>query len=165
VPNQSLRRSGQQNREGAVSGVIHGEGPEEEHLALTAKELGVDGRVRLSTSPQDRFEVLGSFDIFVLPSLGEGFSNVLLDAMAMCLPCIASDTGGNNEAVVHNVSGMIVPVRSVEPLGEAILKLVEDPALAKEFGAKGRELVDGQYTVEEMVSAHERLYDELLQRD
>jgi L-malate glycosyltransferase len=66
--------------------------------------------------------------------------------------------------VVHNVSGIIVPVHSVEPLAEAILKLVDDPALAREFGARGRELVEGQYTVERMVAAHERLYDELLGR-
>jgi glycosyltransferase involved in cell wall biosynthesis len=145
--------------------VIHGEGPEEEHLALIAKELNIDVRVKLSTTPQDHFVVLSSFNIFALPSLWEGFSNALLEAMAVSLPCIASDTGGNTEVVVHNISGTIVPVRSVGPLAEAILKLVEDPALAKEFGIKGRELVDAQYTMERMVSAHERLYDELLGGD
>ena len=85
--------------------------------------------------------------------------------MALSLPCIASDVGGNPEAVIHNVSGQIVPVRSVEPLAEAILRLVEDPALAMGFGVKGRELVQKQYTVQHMVSAHERLYDELLGGD
>ncbi len=145
--------------------VIQGEGPEEEHLALTAKELGVDGRVRLSTSPHDRFEVLGSFDIFALPSLGEGFSNVLLDAMAMSLPCIASDTGGNNEVVVHNVSGIIVPVRSVEPLGQAILNWWKIRPWPRSSAPRVGSWSMRQYTVEGMVSAHERLYDELLLRD
>ena len=84
--------------------------------------------------------------------------------MAASLPCIASDVGGNPEVIVHNVSGMIVPVKSVEPLAEAILRFVEEPALAKEFGAKGRELVEKKYTVKRMVSEHERLYSELVKR-
>jgi glycosyltransferase involved in cell wall biosynthesis len=145
--------------------VIHGEGPEETNLRALVKELKIEDRVRFSTSPRDRFEVMHSFDVFVLPSLGEGFSNALLEAMALSLPCIVSDVGGNPEAVVHNVSGLIVPVKAVEPLAEAILRLVDDPALAKEFGVKARELVERQYTVQRMVSAHERLYEELLKGD
>lgn len=145
--------------------VIQGEGPEETKLRALVKELKIEGRVSFSTSPKDRFKVMGSFDVFVLPSMGEGFSNALLEAMALSLPCIVSDVGGNPEAVVHNVSGLIVPVKAVEPLAEAILRLVEDPALAKEFGVKAREIVERQYTVQRMVSAHERLYEELLKGD
>ncbi len=142
--------------------VIQGEGPEESNLRSLVKELKIEDRVKIFTSPRNRFEVMRSFDIFVLPSLNERFSNVLIAAMAVSLPCVASDVGGNPEAVVHNVSGLIVPVKSVGPLAEAILRLVEDPKLAKEFGVKGRELVEKKYTMKRMVSEHERLYNQLV---
>jgi glycosyltransferase involved in cell wall biosynthesis len=138
--------------------VIQGEGPEESNLRSLVKELKIEGRVRIC-------EVMRSFDIFVLPSLNERFSNVIIAAMAMSLPCIASDVGGNPEAVVHNVSGLIVPVKSIEPLAEAVLRLVDDPVLAKEFGAKGRELVEKKYTVQRMAAEHERLYSEMVGKD
>ncbi len=144
--------------------VIHGEGPEESNLRSLIKELKIEDRAKIFTSPRNRFEVMRSFDIFALPSLNERLSNALIAAMAVSLPCIASDVGGNPEAVVNNVSGTIVPVKSVEPLAEAILRLVEDPALAKEFGVKGREIVEKKYTVKRMVSEHERLYSELVKR-
>ena len=145
--------------------VIQGEGPEEADLLALVKELNLQDRVRVSTRAYDRFEVLRSFDVLASPSLSEGASNSLLEAMAFSVPCIASDAGGNPELVVHNVSGLIVPVRSVEPLAEAMLRLVEDPSMARELGLKGRELVEKQYTVERMASAHERLYEELLGGD
>jgi glycosyltransferase involved in cell wall biosynthesis len=144
--------------------VIKGEGQEESNLRSLVKELKLEDRVKICTSPGDSCEVMRSFDVFVLPSLTERFPNRLIEAMALSLPCIASDVGGIPEAVIHNVSGLIVPIRSIEPLTEAILRLVEDPALVKDFGAKGRELVEERFTVQMMAAAHERLYEELLGR-
>ncbi len=80
----------------------------------------------------------------------------------LSLPCVVTDVGGNREVVVDNVTGFIVPARSVELLAEAVLKLVEDPAMAKEFGARGRDIVEKKFTVQLMASEHERLYEQLL---
>jgi glycosyltransferase involved in cell wall biosynthesis len=145
--------------------VIQGEGPEESNLRTLVKDLNIEGRVKISTSPHAQLEVMRSFDIFVLPSLAERFSNAIIAAMALSLPCVVSDVGGNPEAVVQNESGLIVQAKSVEPLAEAIIRLVEDPALAKKLGVRGRELVESKYTVQQMASAHEKLYEELLRKD
>jgi glycosyltransferase involved in cell wall biosynthesis len=142
--------------------VIQGEGPEESSLRSLAKELKIEDRVKIDTSPRDRIEVIWSFDIFVLSSLTERLSNAVIGAMALSLPCVVTDVGGNREVVVDNVTGFIVPARSVESLAEATLELVEDPALAKEFGAKGRDIVERKFTVQLMASEHQRLYEELL---
>lgn len=142
--------------------VIQGEGPEESNLRTLSKELKIEDRVKINKAPQDRIEAIRSFDIFVLSSLTERLSNAVIGAMALSLPCVVTDVGGNREVVEDNVTGLIVPARSVEPLAAAILKLVEDPALAREFGAKGRDLVEKKFTVQLMASEHERLYEELL---
>jgi glycosyltransferase involved in cell wall biosynthesis len=144
--------------------VIQGDGPEESGLRSLSQELKIEDRVKINKSPGDRIEAIRSFDIFVLSSLTERLSNAVIGAMALSLPCVVTDVGGNREVVVDNVTGIIVPARTVEPLAEAILKLVEDPALAKEFGAKGRELVEKKFTVQLMASEHERLYEELLRK-
>lgn len=142
--------------------VIQGEGPEEANLRELVKELKMEDRIKISTMPHDQYVVMRSFDIFVLPSLTERLSNTLIAAMALSLPCVASDAGGNTEVVVDNVSGLIVPTKSIEALVDSMLRLVEDPVLAKDFGAKGREIVEKKFTLPLMISAHERLYDELV---
>jgi glycosyltransferase involved in cell wall biosynthesis len=142
--------------------VIQGEGPEEANLRELVKELKMESRIKISTTPHDQYVVMRSFDVFVLPSLTERLSNTLIAAMSLSLPCVASNAGGNSEVVVNNVSGLIVPAKSVEALAEAMLRLVEDPVLAKDFGAKGREIAEKKFTLPLMVSAHEQLYGELV---
>ncbi|HEY3420749.1 MAG TPA: glycosyltransferase [Methanomassiliicoccales archaeon] len=144
--------------------VIQGEGPEEPNLRALVKELGLEEHVRINTTKQKRLEVIRSFQVFVMPSLSERFPNALVETMALSLPCVGTDVGGIPEVIVNNVTGIIVPAKSVEPLADAILRIIEDPALAKDFGVKGREQVEKKFTAEQMGPAHESVYEELLKK-
>ncbi len=103
-------------------------------------------------------------DIFVLPSLAEGISNTLLEAMATGLPVIATDVGGNAELVVDAHTGTLVPSADPGRLADAMQALLDDPARAAAFGRAGRERVQSQFSLDAMVRAYLSLYDERLRR-
>ena len=145
--------------------VIQGEGPEESNLRSLVKELGIESRVKINTTNQKRLEVIRSFQVLVMPSLSERFPNALVEAMAQSLPCVATDVGGIPEVLIDNVTGLIVPAKSVEQLADAILKVLDDPVLARDFGAKGREQVEKKFTVQLIGSAHEQIYEGLLKKN
>ena len=102
--------------------------------------------------------------VFVDPALSERFPNALMETMAMSLPCVATDVGGIPEVVVNNVTGILVPAKAVEPMADAILKIIKDPDMARELGSKGRERVEKQFTVQQMAPAHELVYEKLLKK-
>jgi glycosyltransferase involved in cell wall biosynthesis len=95
--------------------------------------------------------------IFVLPSRSEGFSNALLEAMAAGLPCIATDVGGNAEAIDNDESGFIIPSEAPALLAEKILWLLEHPEEARRLGAAAQRRIERDFTSEAMVTkvAHE----------
>ncbi|MFL6676813.1 MAG: glycosyltransferase, partial [Burkholderiaceae bacterium] len=89
--------------------VLAGEGPERAALTALAASLGIASRVHLLGHCDDVDRVLGAFDMFVLPSISEGMSNTLLEAMAAGVPPVASDVGGNGEIVRDGVDGRLFP--------------------------------------------------------
>lgn len=107
-------------------------------------------------------EHLSSADIFVLPSRSEGFSNAIIEAMAASLPVIATDVGGNAEAVKDGVSGFIVPPEDSAALAEAICRLLDDPSQARRMGAAGKTLVAEKFTTSAMMSRIRAAYAKLL---
>lgn len=114
--------------------------------------------------PQDSpVELFAAMDVCVCTSETEGFSNVLLEAMASGKPVIATAVGGNPEAVVEGETGYLVPVRSPQAVAEVAAKLGTNPSLRKQMGDSARKRVEENFTVERMVRAHENLYAELLQ--
>ncbi len=102
--------------------------------------------------------LLGASDLFVLPSHQEGFSNALLEAMAAGLPVIATRVGGNVDAVVENVTGLLVPPRAPPALAEAIGRLARDPALRGKLGAAARLRVARYFSLQACVARYETLY-------
>jgi glycosyltransferase involved in cell wall biosynthesis len=107
-------------------------------------------------------EHLSSADIFVLPSRSEGFSNAIIEAMAASLPVIATDVGGNAEAVKDGVSGFIVPPEDSAALAEAICLLLDDPSKASQMGAAGKMLVAEKFTTSAMMGRIRAAYAKLL---
>jgi glycosyltransferase involved in cell wall biosynthesis len=105
---------------------------------------------------------LSSSDIFVLPSRSEGFSNAIIEAMAASLPVVATNVGGNADAVEDGVSGFIVPVDDPEALSEAIVRLITNPLQAKAMGEAGRNLVIKKFTTEAMMDKIAACYQNLL---
>jgi glycosyltransferase involved in cell wall biosynthesis len=107
-------------------------------------------------------EYLAAADIFVLPSRSEGFSNAIVEAMAVSLPVVATNVGGNAEAVQDGVSGFIVPSEDPAALAEAILTLLRDPERAREMGIAGKKLVAEKFTTEAMMRHITDVYKELI---
>jgi glycosyltransferase involved in cell wall biosynthesis len=120
-------------------------------LSLTAKFRVLDS----TPAPENVFAAL---DVYVCASEAEGFSNVLLEAMSCGKAVIATRVGGNQEAVTHGLTGLLVPANNPQTLAEAAARLLNDPALRHRFGKAGRERVQQAFSIAAMVRAHEDLY-------
>ncbi|HZY62561.1 MAG TPA: glycosyltransferase family 4 protein [Edaphobacter sp.] len=107
-------------------------------------------------------EHLNTADVFVLPSRSEGFSSAIVEAMAATLPVVATDVGGNPEAVKDGVNGYVVPPEDFEALAQAIIRLLEDPAKAKKMGEAGKLIVSEKFTTEMMMTQTVGTYKKLL---
>jgi glycosyltransferase involved in cell wall biosynthesis len=140
-----------------------GDGPLRASVEARASELGIRDRVDFAGTIPDGVRKLADFDVFVLPSHMEGMSNGLLEAHAAGLPVVATDVGGNAEVTLDGETGLVVPPRDPLALGDAILRMVKDPARARAMAAAGRERIAAEFTVQRMVSRLEQLYAGLLE--
>ncbi len=107
-------------------------------------------------------EHLSTADIFVLPSRSEGFSNAIIEAMAASLPVVATNVGGNAEAVKDGISGFLVPPEDPAALSAAIARLLADPSQAKVMGIAGKALAAENFTTEAMMTRITTAYRNLL---
>jgi glycosyltransferase involved in cell wall biosynthesis len=115
-------------------------------------------RIRLLGSRDDMPELLAAADVFVMTSTREGFSNALLEAMASGLCSVATDAGGNAEAIRSGSDGVIVPPRDAAALWDAVRPMLED-AGRREVFAKSARLRAESFSVDKMVSNLEALYE------
>lgn len=137
---------------------IAGDGPCRAALESLRDELGLEGVVTFLGPVDDVPALLAEAGMFVLPSLTEGISLTLLEAMACGLPVVATRVGGNPEVVVDSETGLLVPAGQPEILARAILHLDRDPELCRRFGSAGRRRVERYFDVRQMVAAYELLY-------
>lgn len=105
---------------------------------------------------------LGLMDIFVMPSLGEAFTRVNLEAMAMGKVVIATDVGGTREGVVEGETGFLVPPDNPAAIVAKALLLIDNPELIKKMGQRGRERVEKFFTVEEYVRQVQAVWSAVL---
>ena len=126
------------------------------------RRLGLGDHVTFIGGVRDLPAHLATADLFVLPSRSEGFSNAIIEAMAASLPVVATDVGGNGEAVRSGVTGTIVPPEDAAALAEAILEMLSDPGRAVAMGQAGRALVAERFTTEAMMRHIARLYARVL---
>jgi glycosyltransferase involved in cell wall biosynthesis len=129
-----------------------------EDVRRKIEALSLNDKVRVLDSTASPELVFAALDVYVSASDSEGFSNVLLEAMSCGKPVIATRAGGNQEAVEHGISGLLVCVNNPQDLAEAGMLLLSDPALRQKLGAAGRERVERNFSIEAMVHAHEGLY-------
>ena len=141
--------------------LVVGEGKLEGELRDLADKLGVSNDVVFAGFRNDVPQVLAAIDIFVLPSLWEGFPVSVLEAMASGKPVIASRAGGIPEAVVEGETGLLVPPGDVPALEKAISALACSPELAKKMGEAGREKAVSDFGIEKMIRKTEGIYERL----
>lgn len=142
--------------------LLLGKGPQEAGLRALAERLRITARVRFAGEQGDIRPYLEASDIFVLPSVAEGMSNGLLEAMATGLPCVATGVGGSADLLTEGVNGLLVPPRAPSSLAAALLRLLRDPGLAATLGAAARWTVEEGYAIEQIATRYLTLYQEML---
>lgn len=150
---------------GTLRLVLVGDGPLKLQLVDRVKQLGISDVVWFSGDRNDVPALMQLMDIFILPSLAEGISNTLLEAMASGLPVIATSVGGNVELIEEGVNGRLVPVNNVVAMADAVAELIDDPALRQSMGEKGLALVRTTFNWEKTVADYLAVYDTLLGMD
>ncbi|HYM03684.1 MAG TPA: TIGR03088 family PEP-CTERM/XrtA system glycosyltransferase [Stellaceae bacterium] len=142
--------------------MIVGEGKQRAEIEAALDEGGVRDLAWMPGFRDDTADLYRALDIFVLPSLREGISNTLLEAMASGRPVVATRVGGNPEIVPEDVAGLLVPVDDAEALAAAIQRYLDAPALARAHGDGARAHVLRHYSLAAMVGSYDRIYRSLL---
>lgn len=143
--------------------LIAGEGELRFQLEQMVKNYGLEDTIRFLGLREDVPNLMFASDIFVLSSLWEGLPGVVLEAMASGLPVVATDVGGTSELVEDGINGYIVTPGNPVMMANAVEKLINmDVESRRKIGNIGREIVQKKFTVEKMVSKHEKLYRDLL---
>jgi sugar transferase (PEP-CTERM/EpsH1 system associated) len=142
--------------------IMIGDGPLREQALDVLRAAGVAGDVWMPGERDDVATLLRGIDCFVLPSLGEGISNTILEAMATGLPVVATNVGGNGELVCDGVTGRLVPAGDPHALAQAMLDVVHDLPRFRRAGAAGRSRALSQFSLDAMVRRYRKLYDTLL---
>jgi len=127
--------------------------------------LAAAGLADIAWLPGARSDVaaaLRSFDLFVLPSLAEGISNTILEAMASGLPVVATAVGGNEELIAPGVTGALVPRADAEAMAAALRRYVGDAPLRRAHGAAARRRAESEFSLASMAARYAALYDALL---
>ncbi|MGH2787265.1 MAG: glycosyltransferase [Actinomycetota bacterium] len=141
--------------------VLIGLGPLENEMRRKAAALGVDDIVIFAGYREDVPRVAGTFDLFALPSIHEGLSIALVEAMTLGKPAVVTDVGGLPEVISHEKHGFVIPARNEKLLAEAIIKLLSDEDLRREFGENARRKA-ATFDIRNAVRRMEEVYSELL---
>ncbi len=146
-------------------GVIVGDGQKREEYKNLARDLGIDKKVAFLGRRSDVLDLVQHFDVCVLashPLYSEGLSNSIAEYMGMGKPVVATDIGGNRELVEHGVTGFLAQAGDPQDLAQKILHLLNHPELRGEMGKRGKEFFSTYLTLEKMISATEKVYQDLL---
>lgn len=143
--------------------VIAGEGPERKALEDNLAQRPILAqRTVLTGDVQDVAHWLNAFDIFVLPSLSEGMSNTLLEAMATGVPPLATAVGGNAEVIEDGNSGVLVPPGDAKKICEYLLQLAPSPERRRQLGQNARQRIVSHFSLDRMLSRYTEMYCQLM---
>jgi sugar transferase (PEP-CTERM/EpsH1 system associated) len=144
--------------------VIIGDGSERKRCLEMLRQEGASELAWLPGERLDIPELLQAFDVFALPSLGEGISNTILEAMATGLPVVATRVGGNVELVEDDHTGSLVPAADPMALAAALGSYVLQPELIARRGDTSRQRVEQNFTIQNMVHSYLGVYDQVRAR-
>ncbi len=138
---------------------IAGDGPIREKVRIRIKELNLEDRVYLLGYREDVPKILAALDVLVLPSTGtEGISQVLLQALALGKPVVATDTGGTKEVIIHEHTGLLVPPANALALAKNVEKILSNSIAKATMGKNGKDLIEKNYSLTHMIEKTELLY-------
>jgi len=142
--------------------VVLGYGELIDELKQQAAQLGISGKVHFLGCLPQVIDHLRLFDVAVLSSLSEGFSNAILEYMAAGLPVVATDVGSNWEAIEDGVTGFLARAQDPGDIADKIIDLLSNPERRKKMGLAGRERVERDFSIERMVERHDEYYHHVL---
>lgn len=145
-----------------TSFIFAGRGQLETELKDQVFRLGLDKRVHFLGLRQDIPRILALLDVFVLPSLSEGLSMAILEAMMAGKPVIATRVGGNPEIVLDGETGFLVPPKDSQALAARLTTLLANREQATQFAGRGKRRAEGRFSLQTMVHAYQSLYDTCL---
>jgi len=142
--------------------VLVGDGPMRPTVERLVAQQGLGDRVWLAGERADIAEIMRGLDCFVLPSLGEGISNTVLEAMATRLPIIATRVGGNAELIESGMTGLLVPPGDSDALADALVRYSSDRAMARRHAKAARRAAQSRFSLARMVTDYCSLYETAL---
>jgi glycosyltransferase involved in cell wall biosynthesis len=150
----------------AVHFAVVGEGEQQQvdRLVALRNDLGLTGRFHFLGFRRAERTLFSDFDVFVSSSSSEGLPLSFLEAMACGVCVVATESGGAQEVVSHEATGLLAPIKDPEALGRALLSVLADPNLRTALAAAGRERVIQEFSLEGTIERYKALYARLLQR-
>ncbi|MBT9537517.1 MAG: glycosyltransferase family 4 protein [Nitrospirae bacterium] len=142
--------------------MIIGKGPEKENLMTKVKERNLDSRIIFTDFQSDAISHINALDIFAMPSENEGLPRVILEAMLLGKPVIASDITGPSELVIDGETGFLVPAGQTERFADAMLRLIKNAEMRKQMGEKAKERIIRNFPIEKYVNDVENVFAEVL---
>ena len=142
--------------------ILVGQGPDRARLEARAASLGVAAHIEFAGPVADPAPLLRTADAFVLPSVAEGMSNSLLEAMATALPCLASRIGGNIDLLDEGRTGLLLPANEPDAWSSALIRVLDDPDSARRMGAAARHRIEAEFALPVVVDRYVELYRKLL---
>ncbi len=144
---------------------IIGDGRLRDQLVLLAEDLGLADEVHFIGRVENVFDYIKQWDVGVISSDSEGFSNAILEYMIAGLPVVATNSGGNREIVQADFNGYLVPRGDFKEMGNRILELIKNDKLRFEMGNSARRIVSEKFKLSKNISEYQRYYESLIKND
>ncbi len=138
--------------------IIAGEGPLRVSLQELTHKYGLDKDVLFLGHRDDAYETLAFMDLFVLPSFSEGIPMVLLEALALARPVVASRVGGIPEVIEHGINGLLVRAGREDELAQSCISLMNNYEWARRLGATGRKCIEEKFSARLMAEKVAEVY-------
>ena len=137
---------------------LAGEGEQRSFLKNLTKELGIEENITFLGARNDLPDVLSAADIILMPSIAEGFPRVANEAMAASKPIVATRVGGIPEAIIDNVTGLLVESKEIDTMSDAIIRVSSDTELQQRLGNTARQHAELHYSAASYVSRLDDMY-------
>lgn len=145
--------------------VLIGDGPLRKRLEQLVDGLALNNEVIFMGFCKNRLEFMAKSDVVVLPSIKEGSPLVLLEALALARPVVATDVEGIDELIKQGITGLLVPSKNPKEIARAVIYLLQNRQIAKNIGLAGQEFARRNFTAEIMVQNYEELYKDILKNN